>query len=211
MAINTVSTLAIYCSHCGKIQMHELSRFFLKDATGFNLMCSCGQIQATIIGSRHGQYLLDVPCVICETSHILCVDIKDFWRGRVNKIYCPVANLELGFSGNREAIEQTIANHKREFESMVREVAHDECVENPQIMFEVLNRIHDIAEKGGISCCCGGIVEADVQPEHIELVCLHCNGRKIVEAKTEADLAFINSIGAIELEAGRQSRHRHEQ
>jgi hypothetical protein len=209
MLINTISTLALYCSRCGKIQMHDVSRFDLKNAIGRELSCGCGHLQATITGSGHGQYLLDIPCVVCETNHIVCVDIKEFWRGTVNKLYCAAANLELGFSGNRQAIEQTIADHQREFDSIAREVANDDYIENPQIMFEVLNKIHDIAENGGVYCRCGGnLIEADVQPDYIELVCIHCSGRSVIAAKTEADLAVVQALASIELGPGRRSRHR---
>lgn len=209
MVINTISTLALYCSGCGKIQMHDISRFDLKNTVGRELPCSCGRHQATITGVGHGQYLLDVPCVVCETNHIICVDIKEFWRGRVNKIYCAAANLELGFSGNRSAIEQTIAEHQREFDSMAREVAHDDYIENPQVMFEVLNKIHDIAERGGVYCHCGGgMIEADVQPAYVELVCSNCNGRRMIAAKSEADLVQVKSLATIEIGPGRRSRHR---
>ncbi|MDR3589690.1 MAG: hypothetical protein P4N41_08535 [Negativicutes bacterium] len=209
MIINTISTLALYCSRCGKIQMHDVSRFDLKNAVGRELACTCSQKQAVITGTGHGQYLLDVPCIVCETNHIICVDIKDFWRGKVNKIYCPMANLELGFSGNRRAIEQTIAEHQREFDSIAREVAHDDYIENPQIMFEVLNKIHDIAESGGVCCHCGGgLIEADVQPAFVELVCMHCDGRRVIPAKTEADLLQLHDLVTIELGPGRRSRHR---
>lgn len=210
MLVNTVSTLALYCSRCGKIEMHDLSRFTLKGAVGRELMCSCGQHQATIAGVGHGQYFLDVPCVVCETNHIICVDVKEFWQGRVNKIYCTAANLELGFSGHRQAIEQTIADQQREFDSIVREVAHDEFVENPQVMFEVLNKIHDIAERGGVFCRCGGtVIEADVQADQVELVCMNCDGRRAIAARSEADLQAVQSWATIELGPGRRSHHRH--
>ena len=186
MLINTVSTLALYCSRCGKIEMHDLSRFTLKGAVGSELACGCGQRVATVTGVGHGQYLLDIPCVVCETSHIVCVDIKEFWQGRVNKIYCTAANLEMGFSGRRKAIEQAIADQQREFDSIVREMANEDYVDNPQVMFGVLNKIHDIAERGGVYCRCGGnIIEADVQPGYIELECVQCHGRQVIAATIE--------------------------
>jgi len=209
MLINTVSTLALYCSRCGKIEMHDLSRFTVKSSVGRELMCGCGQRLATVSGVGHGQYLLDIPCVVCEVSHIVCVDVKDFWQGRVNKIYCSAANLELGFSGGRRAIEQAIAAQQQEFASMVRDMTSEEYVDNPQVMFEVLNKIHDIAERGGVYCRCGGsIIEADVQPDSIELVCVHCNGRRVVAAKTEEDVAAVQDIASIEIGSGRRSHRR---
>lgn len=209
MLISTVSTVALYCSRCGKIEMHDMSRFALKGAVGRELCCACGQRQATVSGVGHGQYLLDVPCVLCETNHIVCVDVKDFRPGRVSKVYCPAANLELGFSGDRQAIEQAVADQQREFDSIVREMAFEDNVANPQLMFEILNRVHDIAEHGGVYCRCGGkVIEADVQPDYIELVCVHCEGRMIIAARTEADLAALNNCATIELGPGRRFHRR---
>ena len=209
MIINATSTLALYCPCCGKVQMHDISRFDLKNAVGRELACSCGKHQATITGTGHGQYLLDVPCVVCETNHIVCVKMKEFGPDKVNKIYCAAANLELGFSGNRQAIERTVAEYKQEFDSIAREVALDEYIENPQVMFEVLNRIHDIAENGGVYCRCGGgIIEADVQPDYIELVCIRCDGRRLISARTESDLLQVKSLATIEIGPGHRSRNR---
>jgi hypothetical protein len=209
MLVNTVSTLALYCSHCGKIEMHDLSRFTLRSSVGRELTCSCGQRLATVAGVGHDQYLLDIPCVVCETNHIVCVNLRDFWQGRVNKIYCSAANLELGFSGGRQAIEQAIADQQREFASIVRDMANDDYVDNSQVMFEVLNRVHDIAEHGGVYCRCGGnIIEADVQHDSIELVCAHCGGRRAIAAKTEEDLMAVKALTTIELSPGRRSHRR---
>lgn len=209
MLVNTVSTLALYCSHCGKIEMHDLSRFSLKSSVGRELSCGCGQRLATVSGVGHDQYLLDIPCVVCETSHVVCVNVKDFWQGRVNKIYCAAANLELGFSGERGAIEKAIADQQREFASMVRDMANEDFIDNSRVMFEVLNRVHDIAERGGVFCRCGGgVIEADVQPDSIELVCAHCNGRRVIAARTEADLLAVKALATIELSPGRRSHRR---
>lgn len=210
MVINTTSTLALYCSRCGKIQMHDVSRFDLKNALGRELLCNCGHHQATITGKGHGQYLLDIPCVICETNHIVCADVRDLHSDSVTKIYCTSANLELGFSGDRAAIEAAIAEQQKEFDSIAREVANDDYIENSQVMFEILNHIHDIAERGGVYCLCGGsVIEADVQPDHIELVCAKCGGSRPIAAKTEADLAQAKLLATIEISPGQCSHHRH--
>jgi hypothetical protein len=208
MVISTISTLALYCSRCGKAQIHDISRFALKNELGRGLFCSCGQYQATISGSGHSQYLLEVPCVVCETKHIICVDIKEFWRQGVNKIYCSTANLELGFSGNRGAIEQTIAEHQRQFASIVREVAQEDEGDNSQILFEILNKIHDMAERGQVFCQCGGAIEAAVHIHQVELVCIQCGGRRIIPAANEADGLLLEELTTIKINSGRRSRYR---
>lgn len=211
MAIGTTATLALYCPRCGKIQKHDVSRFTMKDSARFDLMCSCGQIQASLTACRH-QYLLNIPCLVCQTNHTIFLDKKKFWNTRFDKIYCAQENLELGFIGQKENIEQTIADHKREFDSMVSEMEFDdygEYIENPSVMLEILNRVHDIAERGQIFCHCGSsAVEINLLPDGLELSCAHCGGHKIIEARSEKDLTYVASLETIELVAERRSHQK---
>ncbi len=222
MVIRTVYSLALYCSRCGKIHVHDVSAFTVKNAQSRELVCSCGQVQATITGVGHGQYLLKIPCVVCEVNHIICLDSKQLWRKhidkmQVQKIYCPNETVELGFMGEREAVEQMIAGNQREFERLLREKtdddidsydSYDENIENPQILFDVLNKIHDIAEKGHIYCLCGSVdIEAVVLPDCIELQCQHCGGRQAISAATDKDLQQAEQLELIELIPSKCSRH----
>ncbi|MBP2650778.1 MAG: hypothetical protein H6Q74_1603 [Firmicutes bacterium] len=208
MLINTEASLALYCSCCGKIKLHDISRFSLKNSVGRKLLCDCGQYMATINGIRHDQCLLDVACLTCETNHIVCVDLQDIWKGKVEKIYCSVSKLELGVSGNRQAIEEAVAKQELEFDSITREIDNDDYIEKPQVMIEVLNKISDIAETGGVCCSCGGhFIEADVKPDHVELICMQCDGRRLISAKTEADVLTVKSLVSIEISPGHLFSH----
>jgi hypothetical protein len=208
MVISAVATLALYCPCCGKIQMHDISRFDLKAVTRRDFLCSCGQHKATMTSTGR-QCLLDIPCVVCQTNHIICLDSKQFWHTDLDKIYCSQENLELGFVGNRQAVEQIIAAHKREFESFVHEMdddAQDENIEDSQIMLEILNKVHDIAEKGGVYCHCGSTaIRAAVLPTCIELECVQCGSMKTIQAKNEQDLAYSKKLDTIELVPRRRS------
>lgn len=211
MIIGAVATLALYCPRCGKIQNHDVSRFIMKDSARLDLYCSCGQLQAVFTACRH-QYLLNIPCLVCQTNHVISLDKKKFWHAKFEKIYCVQENLELGFFGKRNLIEKMLADHKREFDSLVHEMAFDdygEYIENPLIMLEILNRIHDIAENGGIFCSCGSTaVEINLLPDGIELSCIHCGAQKIIDARREQDLTLINSLEVIELISGRRSHQK---
>ncbi|MDD4600286.1 hypothetical protein SDC9_22936 [bioreactor metagenome] len=212
MVIGTAATLALYCPRCGKIQKHDISRFALRDSVRIDLACSCGQIQATLTACRH-QYLLNIPCLVCQMNHIISLNKKKFWHTNFEKIYCARENLEMGFIGQKEKIEQKIADHKREFDSMVHELDVDdygEYIENPPVLLEILNRVHDIAERGHIVCHCGkSAVEINLLPDGIELSCAHCGSHKIIEARREQDLAYIASLEKIELVAERRSHQKH--
>lgn len=202
MVINAVSTLALYCSRCGKIELHHVSRFAINNSA-CQLTCSCGQLQGTISGAGRRQYLLDIPCLVCETNHLIFLDSNLFRQPKVSKIYCDQANLELGFVGSLEAIAATIAKHKQEVASLASELdgqSDGQTIENSQILLEILNKIHDIAEQGGVYCSCGNTdVDVDVLVDAVELSCSQCEGRLVISAKDEQDLARISAMGVIEL------------
>lgn len=210
MVICTAITLALYCSRCGKIQAHDISRFQLHSSKRRELSCSCGQKQAMISDACHQQFLLDIFCDLCGRNHVLCIQSRHFGDTELRKLYCAQNNLELGLIGNRRCIEETIENHKHAVVNSVPEQSSDEIVENPQIMLDVLNRVHDIAEKGGVTCRCGSpAIQADIMPHSIELYCLTCGAYQLIPAQGETDLAFMESVERIELPPSRHFRHHH--
>ena len=211
MVINTVSTLALYCSRCGKLHMHNISRFNLKNTGRRNLVCSCGQIQATITSSGERQCLLDIPCVLCQTNHVICLDSKRLWHADMDKIYCVQEKFELGFIGARLVIADTVNKYKVEFEKLAADMdEYDDYIQNPQVMLETLNKIHDMAEKGGLHCRCGSsAIGAEVLPDGIELECAQCGGLLVIPAQSEQDLTYIQAVEDIEIISLRRSRHKH--
>ena len=210
MFINTVSTLALYCSRCGKIHMHTISRFNLRNIGSRKLLCSCGQIQATITSSGDRQCLLDIPCVLCQKNHVICLDSKRLWRAEMDKIYCVQENFELGFVGASQVIVETINKYRVEFEKLASDMEYDDYVQNPQVMLETLNKIHDMAEKGELHCRCGSsAIGAEVLPDGIELECAQCGGQLLIPAQTEQDLTNIEGLEDLEIISPRRSRHKH--
>ena len=211
MVINTVSTLALYCSRCGKLHMHNISRFNLKNAGRRSLLCSCGQIQATITSSGERQCLLDIPCVLCQTNHVICLDSKRLWHADMDKIYCVREKFELGFIGEKRVITETVNKYKVEFEKLAADMGeYDDYIQNPQVMLQTLNKIHDMAEKGELHCRCGSsTIGAEVLPGGIELECAQCGGVLLIPAQSEQDLTLMQSLENIEIISLRCSRHKH--
>lgn len=208
MVISAFATFALYCPRCGKLELHDVSRFKLKSAESHVLRCSCGQVQATVTSACHHQYILSIPCASCNTNHVICLDSRRFLGSgaELSKIYCPAENLELGFAGRRSSIEFFMNEHRQEVERLAREMykneyaEYDESIENPQVMLDVLNRVHDIAETGQVHCRCGSsAIEAMIMPECIELYCRSCGAQMAIPAASEHDLEIARGMESIEL------------
>lgn len=192
MVIETVFTLALYCPCCGKTKDHEISWFDFKNKESRKLICSCGQIQAEVKSIIRGQCLLYIPCPVCQTRHVICINSKNI---KLKRLYCYKENLELGFVGSPSEVAHTIAQHKHGLQMLEA----DTDIKNPQIIVGMLNRLHDIAENGRLYCECGSFdIEANLLDDGIELFCLKCGEHLRFFAQVE-DLRYLKSINDLEL------------
>lgn len=200
MLITTECVIAMRCPTCGKLEFHTLSRFAFAGTRTNKIFCSCGA-QKLIIGTKNRQqYWLQIPCVLCETNHLVYYKVKQLWNSEVTFFYCSDTNVELGFFGPEEKVKSVADNYEHNLESLVDELGYDDYFFNPEIMFEVLNCLHDIAEEGFLYCECGSHqIEIDIFPDRIELQCKECGTASVVYAETEDDLHNMQGIKKIEL------------
>lgn len=200
MVVTTVTTLALYCPHCGKINIHDVSQFVLNTEQQIELQCSCGCTQAKVVPAKGKRFFLRLYCKLCRQYHMFTLSYRGSSSDSLHKLYCHAYNLEIGFIGIRSLVEQTLAEHRSAVEQSVPVLAPVEN-ENPELLLAVLNRLHDIAETGGIACCCGcNSIRAEVFALCIELNCQTCGASLSVAAATEADLARLKNVERIELQ-----------
>lgn len=182
--------------------MHDIYHFSIK-RTVLELKCSCGHVQAGLVRTSAGQFILSIPCVVCQSTHSVFFSSRKLLHTQVDKVYCNKDNFELGYFGSRAAVEKTLADQKQECVSLIRETDKDESdepIERQHIVLGILNKIHDIAEQGGVYCRCGSdAVEADLLPDCIMLECMHCGAYYTIAAQTEHDLQCAQSMNSIEL------------
>lgn len=196
MLIRAVTTIALYCPRCGKLNTHDVSHFRLHRAP-MDLYCSCHYKQASVMRAGASQIELTIPCVLCQSTHHLFFDRHVLRHIDMEKIYCPSENFELGFIGRREKIDETLHLHESEFCQLWQEGADDEELRSQRVMLEVLNKVHDIAAEQRIYCMCGSHqMTADLLPEGVLLTCLTCGGYELIPATEEilAKLYATNSI-----------------
>lgn len=193
-------SIALYCQRCGKIQIHDLSYFAEKENVK-TLRCSCNHPQATLMRTASNYIKLQMLCSSCNHLHETKYKMKNLFKVKLEKIYCSKDFFELGYIGRREAIESILMRTKREFE---RIISDEERIEKQQLLLEIINRIHDIAEQGGIICPCGSeAIDADLSKDSLVLECLHCGSYCTISAKDEEDLEKLQETECIELTQGR--------
>lgn len=205
MYVNVVHadwSVALYCQRCGKIHIHDIS-YFAQRSSGTVLRCGCNYPQATLVRTDRSLFEIHIPCLVCNCVHIARYKSRQLLKTKVEKIYCAKDRFELGYIGKRARIEEILAFNKRQFERVSGDES-EEQIEKQQILLEALNRIHDIAEAGGIHCACGhSEISADLLGNSIVLECCRCSSYRILPAKSERDLQRLDEAGYIELNPGR--------
>ncbi|MCL2337945.1 MAG: hypothetical protein FWC60_11065, partial [Firmicutes bacterium] len=204
MIIETGALLAMRCPECGKLDYDHLSRFAFGRRKKVEITCQCGFTKLTVTASgarERKSYVLQVPCVVCESKHVHYIGSRKFWSAEVNYLCCQETGLELGYLGAEEAVRELAETQEESMESLASEFeGEDRYFNNSEIMYEVLNCLHDIAEQGALYCQCGNLdVEVDIFPDRLELHCQECDSINIIYAETEEDLRVIKDIENIEL------------
>ncbi len=201
MLIITDTLVAMRCPECGKLDYHNLSRFAFSGNNKVEIVCSCGFVKLVVSTKNRRQYWVQVPCVVCETKHLRSLSSRMLWSGEVNYLFCQETGLELGYMGPEEEVRALAEAQEESMEALANEFdGEDDYFHNAEIMYEVLNCLHDIAERGALYCQCGNQdVEVDIFPDRLELHCENCHSVNIIYAETEDDLQVIRKVETIEL------------
>jgi Zn finger protein HypA/HybF involved in hydrogenase expression len=198
MLITTDAVLAMRCPDCGRIDVHNFSRFAFPKGKAISISCSCGAVKLEVVKNR-SVYLFKLPCMVCETVHLHEISGKALWSGEVTRLSCRETNLVVGNIGPVSKIGEMMISHEQQLKTFFDDLGCGSYFHNARIMFEALNRLHDIVEAGELYCQCGNHkIEVDIFPDRLELHCKNCDSINIVYAETD-DLNVIRQVDSIEL------------
>ncbi len=192
MLIDTGVTIAYKCYSCGTFEFFNTSIFMFLHKKEHLLTCRCNNSSIAIIGENPGEVKIRIPCIGCGSEHMFVLGRKDLLSKFVNVLYCPETGMPLCFIGNDEDVRKKIDNLERELDELINLFGYDNYFKNTQVMFDALNKIHDIAETGNLFCECGNKdIELIMLPDRIHLKCTKCKGSKIIKASSNNDLKEI--------------------
>jgi len=202
MLINTQTTLALRCPHCGKLDFYALSRFGCSGRNIGKIKCECGAGLLSVCQKGKGVFRLQVDCVMCETKHVLSYKSKELWNSEVLTIICESTGVEIGFIGSKDAVLKSVKRVDRSLREIAEELGYDKYFINADIMYQVLDLLRKMTDEGQMSCSCGSSqVELEVYPDRVELLCPQCDAVGIVFAETVKDLQWVHDMGQVHLEA----------
>jgi len=192
MLIDTSVTIAYKCSLCGSFEFFNISlfSFLYKKETGY--FCRCKKSAVTILQENDGGCLIKTPCIGCGSEHVYMLAKKDILNKELNVFNCPETGMQLCFLGKDEAVRRKVDSLEEEFDELMDMFGYESYFKNTQVMFDSLNKIHDIAEQGNLYCECGNTeIELVLLSDRILLKCTKCSARNTIRAATNEDLKDI--------------------
>lgn len=204
MIISTGNVIAIRCPQCGTLDFHLLSLFsFGKKGKQVKIDCSCGA-RLVVIGTKdYRTFWFQINCLMCEVIHLAYFSRKRIFAKKIEIINCEDTGVEIGFIGPKEEIKKYLESQDKSLREMADEMGFSEFFESPEIMYQVLDYLYDIAEADKLYCECGNYqVDIDVFPDKLELRCGNCDCFVNIYAESEQDIQLIKEAQEIKLTKG---------
>ncbi len=210
MIISATSTMALRCSHCGRLSFQPLTLFSFSRGDTRRIYCDCGLPLLSISTRDRRKFWLKVDCALCEAKHILQLSRQRLWSAKILEITCEDTGLEIGYIGPQEEVRQALQHHNRSLAEMAREIGCNDYFENPEVMYSVLQRVYELAENGELFCLCGNEnIEMEIFPGHLELRCDTCKVKTSISAQIPEDAQKIQDTDQIIIPGSMTNLSRH--
>lgn len=200
MLIPTTTVIALRCQFCGRMSFQGLSLFQFSRTRSHRFECTCGEELFSIISKDRKVFWLQFICSMCESRHVIRLAKREIWSSQVFDLYCEDTGLEVGHTGPREAVRQRVQEQDKTLAEMAQQLGFTDYFENPDVMYQVLEHLHKIAENGNLYCSCGNQdVEIEIFPDFVELRCDHCLAKVTVMARDQQDLDTVQKRWEVDL------------
>ncbi|NLV35607.1 MAG: hypothetical protein GXY17_02890 [Clostridiaceae bacterium] len=198
MLIDTSVTIAYKCTSCGSFAFFNASLFTLLYKKNYSLSCHCKKSSISVRQEGENSFFVRIPCIGCDHEHVYMISGRSILLGKPLSISCPETGMQIFFIGTDEAVQKKVDSVEEELDNLIDTYGYESYFENTRVMFDTLNRIHDIALSKNLYCECDSTdIGLVLLPDCILLHCAKCGSRKIIPAAKNKDLKDILAISHI--------------
>lgn len=207
MIIDTSLTIAFKCPSCGSYEFFNLSMFKLLYSKEYNFSCHCNNSSTLLSVENSKDYKVKIGCIGCGNDHIYIISRKELLNKEINIFHCPQTGIQQCFIGKDHVVRSKIDNLEKEMDELIDMFGYDNYFKNTRVMFDSLNKVHDIAEQGNLFCECGNEdIELRLLADKIHLKCNKCQGSLSISAASNEDLKKTQKFQSILLNQGHTFR-----
>lgn len=193
MLIDTHKTISYKCSFCGSDHFININFFNLQSQGEQAYSCRCSNSSVVIRFEDARNMSLCAPCFGCGEVHRHYLPLRKLLKSELIKLDCPVTGIEQIFFGNEENVRSALDEQQEKMRELVDSLGYDSYFNNPEVMLQTVNRIHEIAAAGNMVCECGSHdIELCLLKDKAKLVCRKCGAHKYIPAANSGEL--INTL-----------------
>ncbi|MDD2421643.1 MAG: hypothetical protein PHC60_06100 [Heliobacteriaceae bacterium] len=201
MVLSTQTVVALRCPVCGRMDFHALSLFAFAGEDIHKIHCACGAALASVGSKDRKQFWLQVHCVMCETQHLFWYKRRELWSDQLLEICCEETMVEIGFVGPLKKVKAAVLRQNKSLQELADDLGYVDHFENPEIMCGVLEKMHNLAETGYLSCACGSSqINVEIFSDRVELRCEACDNVAVFYAESDHDLQMVKRLKEIQIQ-----------
>jgi len=103
MIINKETTIAYHCHACGSSIIGHVNIFSFTNKM-LRLKCVCGDSEMVLKIGKDNKILINVPCIICPSSHDFTLSSPAFFERDIFTLSCSMTALNICFFGEKENV-----------------------------------------------------------------------------------------------------------
>ncbi len=197
MIVKYERTAAYICPFCSNLTKKKISAFDFSGRVKAPLLCSttgCRE-ECARIALKNEKYKITVECPICGDAHSFTAAPVKFWNKRLLTYKCPVSGIDIIFLGEEKDVDAAVAEHTVEYADILPD--YDDNSAESEMLYEILDCVHELRDNGKISCVCGSeSISVQLINSCLVLVCDRCERVRVIETN-EHNLAMLLNAEAI--------------
>ena len=126
MVLNSRDTTVAYrCPFCGA-SVYSVVGIFSLSADMVKLKCGCGKSEMTVTYTSDRKIRLNVPCLICPTSHNYVISSNTFFEKATFTLTCNFTGIDVCFIGTKDGVAGALRKSEAEITQMLKEAGIDD-------------------------------------------------------------------------------------
>lgn len=179
--------IAYRCPDCGTL-IYGLVGEMTVASNAIRLKCDCGKSFLDIAPTQDKKIRISIPCILCKENHNFVVSPAIFFERDIFLLNCPYANMDIGFVGDKEKIDEAAKNNEAALRKLIADMGLEAIEELQPIdldeedilpdasVYDLIRFVvKDLEAEGGIDCPCHkGTYELRYAPGGIQAYCEDC-------------------------------------
>ena len=189
-------SLGYICPGCSSIAIWDKNLFDFsgESPTVFTCHSQRGE-ECVTVTPKKDKYSIVINCPMCDEAHIFNVRKITFWQTKFFVLHCPETGIGILFLGDHDTVKKELDEQEQMFVKLSEEC---DVTRELTLIFEIVERINEIAKEEQVSCICGShAISIEIDNEKISLKCRDCGKIKEIPSNEESLDKLLNASAIV--------------